>query len=96
MVREVSVEERLRKSVKTEGGICVKLNPLNNVGIPDRLVVLPGGWIVFAEIKKPKGGVIGRLQDHWQDLLVKLGCRHRFVFTHGQVDELMDEWRTRK
>lgn len=94
-VREASVETYLRDQVKAEGGLCIKLNPAGYVGIPDRLVVLPGGWIAFAEVKKPKGGVIGRLQQWWQAELVKLGCRHFWVFTRADVDSLMSKWRKR-
>lgn len=93
-VREASVETYLRDQVKAAGGLCVKLNPASNVGIPDRLVVLPGGWIVFCEVKKPKGGVIGRLQGWWCEELRRLGCRHRYVFDRDEVDGLLEEWRT--
>lgn len=94
-VREASVETYLRDQVKAEGGLCIKLSPAGNVGIPDRLVVLPGGWIAFAEVKKPKGGVIGRLQQWWAGELKRLGSRHFFVFDRADVDSLMAEWRQR-
>lgn len=94
-IREASVETYLRDQVKAEGGLCIKLSPAGYVGIPDRLVVLPGGWIAFAEVKKPKGGVIGRLQGWWRDELKKLGCRHRFVFDRDEVDWILAEWRAR-
>lgn len=92
-VREASVETYLRDSIKQAEGICIKLSPASYVGIPDRLVVLPGGWIAFAEVKKPKGGVIGRLQQWWRAELMRLGCRHFWVFTRADVDSLMAEWR---
>lgn len=94
-VREASVETYLRDQVKAAGGLCVKLNPTGYVGIPDRLVVLPGGWIAFCEVKKPKGGVISRLQLWWRDELDRLGCRHRWVFTKDDVETVMKEWRER-
>jgi hypothetical protein len=92
-VREESVESYLRSRVKDAGGLCVKLNPAGYVGIPDRLVVLPGGYIVFVEVKKPKGGQIGRLQFWWRDKLLDLGCAHRFALTREDVDEIMEGWR---
>ena len=61
-VREASVETYLRSRVTNKNGLCIKISPAGCVGIPDRLVVLPGGWICFVEVKKPKGGRIG--QDH--------------------------------
>lgn len=95
VVREASVETYLRDQVKAAGGLCVKLNPAGYVGIPDRLVVLPGGWIAFCEVKKPKGGVIGRLQSWWCEELRRLGCRHRYVFDRDEVDVALEEWRAR-
>lgn len=93
MTRETSIETHLRKSVKAAGGYCVKLNPLGMVGIPDRLVLLPGGVVVFVECKKPKGGVIAPLQARWKAELERLGFRHKYVFTREDVDRLMEELR---
>lgn len=90
MVREASIEGYLRDRVRGAGGLCVKLNPAGLVGIPDRLVLLPGGRIVFVEVKKPRGGVIGKAQFVWRDRLIGLGFAHRFAFTREDVDELME------
>ena len=89
-VREESVETRLRKAVKARGGLCVKLNPVGVVGIPDRLVLLPGGVVAFVECKKPKNGRVARLQFWWRDKLVEMGFLHRFVWTKEDVDKLME------
>ena len=89
-VREASVETYLRRRVTDAGGLCIKLNPASCVGIPDRLVVLPGGWICFVEVKKPKNGRVARLQFWWRDKLVEMGFPHRFVWTKEDVDELME------
>lgn len=70
---EVSVENHLRDEVKARGGLCVKLDPASNRGIPDRLVVLPG-FIGFVELKRPSKGVVGALQDWWHDRLRQLGA----------------------
>ena len=92
-IREASVETYLRRRVTDAGGLCIKLNPASYVGIPDRLIVLPDGWLCFVEVKKPKGGRIGRLQMHWRDRLLELGARHRFVLTREDVDGMMEDWK---
>lgn len=92
MTREVSIEDHLKSVVEKSGGLCIKLNPTGVRGIPDRLVVLPGAWIVFVEIKRPKGGVIGRLQYWWAKRLGDLGCQHRFVKTRDDVVALMEDY----
>lgn len=92
MVREVRIETYLFEQVKAAGGYCIKLHPMGVVGIPDRLVLLPGGVVVFCEVKKPKGGVVSRMQKVWADRLAGLGMNHRFVFTRDEVDALMKEF----
>lgn len=91
MVREIRIETYLFEQVKAAGGYCIKLHPFGVVGIPDRLVLLPGGVVVFCEVKKPKGGVVSRMQKVWAGRLADLGMNHRFVFARGDVDELMEE-----
>jgi hypothetical protein len=92
-MREEGIESYLRARVVAAGGLCVKLSPAGYAGIPDRLVVLPGGKILFIEVKKPKGGVIERLQYVWRDRLVALGCTHLFVLRREDVDAMMDTMR---
>lgn len=90
MQREEKIEDWLRQRVKDVGGICVKLNPAGYAGIPDRLVLLPGGVVFLVEVKKPRGGVIGRLQFVWRSRITEMGIRHRFVFTRADVEELIE------
>ena len=89
--REASIETYLRTRVKDVGGLCVKLNPAGYVGIPDRLIVLPGGRVIFVEVKKPQGGVIGKAQHGWRIRLSEMGVGHRFVFTREDVDDLLHD-----
>jgi hypothetical protein len=90
MTREVRIETDLRDRVKDAGGLCIKLNPAGLAGIPDRLVLLPGGVVVFVEVKKPRGGVIAKKQFVWRDRLVALGFQHRFCFTRDDVDDIVE------
>jgi hypothetical protein len=50
---EKQIEKRLCLKVKEMGGMAVKLNSLSMQGLPDRLVLLPGGKVVFIELKSP-------------------------------------------
>ena len=52
-MREKKVEEKLVKAVKAEGGRCLKLVSPGTDGMPDRMVLLPGGRIGFVEAKAP-------------------------------------------
>ena len=55
-MRENRVEATLRVSVKERGGWAIKLLPSVS-GLPDRMVLLPGGRIYFVELKSPTGTV---------------------------------------
>ena len=48
---EKTVEQYLRKQVEKAGGLALKLVCPGFTGVPDRLVLLPGGQICFAETK---------------------------------------------
>lgn len=52
-MRERDIEGKLAKSVKRKGGLCPKLVCPGFDGMPDRLVLLPGGKIAFVEVKAP-------------------------------------------
>ena len=55
-MRETHVEKTLRLKVKARGGWAIKLLPSVS-GLPDRIVLLPGGRIYFVELKSPTGTV---------------------------------------
>lgn len=48
---EKLVERTLVNAVQQEGGLCIKLLTHLFIGLPDRLVLLPGGKIFFVELK---------------------------------------------
>ena len=58
-MREKAVEEYLREQIKSVGGRAYKFVSPGNAGVPDRLVLLPGGRSFFVELKargkKPSG-----------------------------------------
>ena len=52
-MRERQIEQKLVKAVKTAGGIAQKLTSPGFDGMPDRMVLMPGGCIGFVEVKAP-------------------------------------------
>ena len=52
---EKTLERKLKTGVEKLGGLCLKLTTPGFTGIPDRLVLLPGGKVWFVEVKKPGG-----------------------------------------
>ena len=81
---EKEIEKKLKAAVSAAGGLCLKWVCPGWSGVPDRLVLLPGGRIVFVEVKRPKGGKLSELQKWWAKGLTDLG------FTYTQVWNLKD------
>lgn len=52
-MREKTVEAALRKAVEDEGGLCLKWVCPGHTGVPDRIILFPGGVIAFVELKRP-------------------------------------------
>ncbi len=64
--REKNIEQYLVRRVKELGGRAYKFVSPGNNGVPDRIVILPGGKIFFAEMKAP-----GRKTTALQNMQIK-------------------------
>ena len=73
-MKEYAVEKHLVQKAQECGGICLKFISHGIEGVPDRIVVLPGGKIGFAEMKAP-GKKPRRLQRAVIRDLYRRGCR---------------------
>ena len=74
MTLEKDIEAALVKRVKSLGGTAEKFTSPNRRSVPDRLVTLPGGVIVFVEVKRPGGKPTeAQARDHQRRR--DLGCR---------------------
>lgn len=51
MISEKLLEKNLSAKVKLKGGLSIKLLPFLFAGLPDRLILLPGGVVFFVEVK---------------------------------------------
>ena len=88
---EKEIEKRLKDMVESHGGLCLKWVCPGWSGVPDRMLLLPGGQVVFVETKRPKGSKVSELQKWWQRRLTKLGFYACFVFTYQDVEVLERE-----
>ena len=50
---ERAIEQRLVEAVRKAGGLCPKFVSPGWDGVPDRIVLLPGGKMGFVELKAP-------------------------------------------
>lgn len=83
---EKEIEQALVRKVKAVGGLCLKWVCPGWAGVPDRIVLLPGGRIVFVELKRPKGGVLSKRQKWWADKLTDLGFNYWTVWDEFSLD----------
>ena len=64
-MRESAVERALIRRVKELGGLCEKFTSPGRRSVPDRIVSLPGGRVVFVELKAPgKEPTEAQARDH--------------------------------
>ena len=83
---EKDIETKLRQMVERHGGKCLKWVCPGWVGVPDRIVLLPGGRVLFVETKRPKGGRIDPMQQMWKKWLHRLGFQHYFIHDEEMLE----------
>lgn len=86
---ERDIERKLREKVKKAGGWCVKWVAPGNAGVPDRICLLPGGRVVFVELKD-KGKKPRPLQVATIGRIRKLGFRVEVIDSEEGIQELME------
>ena len=87
---ERDIEKALVKRVKDLGGMAEKYVSVNRRSVPDRLVTLPDGRIIFVELKAPgKKPTDAQLRDHEKRRL--LGCDVRVIDSIEAVNRFPDE-----
>jgi len=82
---EKQIEKHLVEAVEQLGGLCVKFPPLFFRGFPDRIVLLPGGSVVFVETKAP-GQRPRLIQRKVHDRLRRLGFQVEVLDSVESVD----------
>lgn len=87
---ESAVERHLVTEAKKRGGLAPKFVSPGLDGVPDRLVLFPGGRLAFVELKAP-GKKMRPLQLRRADQLIALGFRVYCVDRKEQVGGVLDE-----
>ena len=84
---ERDLERRLRDQLRRAGCLPLKFESPGYTGVPDRIVLIPGGRIVFVEMKAP-GEKERPRQRYVQGLLRRLGFT---VFSAVDSREKIDD-----
>ena len=89
-MREKTIEKKFVQAVIMKGGVCPKFVSPGFDGMPDRIVLLPGGRMAFVEVKamkrKPR-----LLQESRHGLLRRLGFRVYVLDDAGQIGGIISE-----
>ena len=92
-MRENVVEAALRRGVKARGGLCLKFTSPGNNGVPDRIVLWPGGQAQFVELKRPGRHIEpGSLQESWQRELRRYGFVAEEINSREGVQAFLDKY----
>lgn len=86
---EREIESYLNENVKKRGGRSYKFMSPGNSGVPDRIVVFPGGRVVFVELKTETGR-LSALQVAQIRRLERLGADVRVLYGLDDVKEFLD------
>lgn len=89
-MRESILEQKFKKAVEAEGGLCLKFVSPGKRGVPDRICLFPGGKIVFAEIKAPDGR-LHPLQKRCIQEFSQLGHDVAVIWSVEDIDKFT-EW----
>lgn len=83
---EKDIEKALREMVEQHGGLCLKWVCPGWAGVPDRIILLPGARIIFAETKRPKGGRLSELQKWWLSKILALGFNAWVIWNEDHLE----------
>lgn len=89
-MRERDVESYLKRALWKIGVDCLKFVPEQAPGMPDRMVLLDDGRVLWVELKTD-GGRLSEIQKYRHAWLTKLGHDVRVVWNKQQADELAAE-----
>ena len=87
---EKEIEKKMMEGVRRLGGKAYKFVSPGNNGVPDRMVVFPGGKIIFVELKTAVGR-LSKLQKMQIRMLTHYGCDVRVLYGMDGVQAFLDE-----
>lgn len=88
---EKDIEKLFRDEIKKAGGKAYKFTSPGNDGVPDRIVMLPGGRIVFVELKTDTGK-LSKLQELQCRQIAELGQTVRVLHGLAEVRDFFLEF----
>lgn len=84
---EKTLERKIRQRVEKLGGWSIKLLSIHITGLPDRLCLLPGGQLIFIEVKTT-GKKPTKIQLKMHDKIRALGFQVEVIDNTEQIEKL--------
>lgn len=91
-MKESDIEKWLVGQIKEIGGFADKFVSPGNPGVPDRIIVMPGGRIIFVELKTEIGRLSG-IQKWQRERYQKMGVDFRVIKGMSAARDLVKELR---
>lgn len=89
-LQEKFIERELVSRLKKVGVESIKFEVLGKRGMPDRIILIPGGRVVFAEVKSP-GEKLRPLQEKRKRELENLGFKVYVIDSKTEIDGLVKQ-----
>lgn len=89
-MKESQIERCLVRGVKAHGGLCYKFVSPGNIGVPDRIVIAPGGKTIYVELKT-KTGRMAEMQKWQRSEMEKRGADVRALYGMVEVKDFLRE-----
>lgn len=89
---ENKIELKLKNRTKLHGGLCGKLSWIGKRNFPDRSLLLPHGYIVFAECKDVNKD-FRKTQRWFSKILTRLGFKVYLVRYVEDIDLIFDDYK---
>lgn len=86
---EKEIEKYLCLKIRERGGRAYKFTSPAHRGVPDRIIVMPKGRVMFCEVKNEKG-VLSALQKEELKWLRDNGHNAYVVYSKEDVNTLME------
>lgn len=89
-MNEKLIERKLREGVRQLGGMAIKITSPSFTGLPDRMVLMPGGRIWYVELKTT-GRSLSPRQRQVASELKELGFDVRKIDNQLGLDNFFNE-----
>lgn len=89
-VIESEIENKMRQKLKKHGAIFFKFVSPSMSGVPDRIVIMPNGRVIFVELKRD-GGIISERQKFIHKMLRMNNAEVRVVIGMEQAMRFVRE-----